>query len=668
MARGGVVAPTLAQSLPSASNLVNDVRARTQAAGDNLDHNIALLNPFHAPATLAEAQQRRATIMNPGGPAVGLGGALLNSAWAPVQGVLDTVAGRPISGATGGAIPAQYGGNIAAAALPFLGAVGSDAALSRAAASISDATGMSGSGARLAAEAQHAAAMAPRAPIAAPQASGILGGASGRAINYIGGLLDKPDPAMVAAHAAGKPVTTAEMLGPAGRNALATLARRPGATGGILESDMGDRLHSIPDMQMDDFARSTGIVPEAAKGDIMGQVQAARAAMPPKYQAVLQSGKPVMTPALAEIMGRPAVKEAMAMAAKSLRNAGRDPNQVGFGIDPDTGATPIDPTTQQPVPQQIPTAEAWDLTKKALADQVKRDPITNRVVTQGPEGRFNADTNTAAHDLTTELRSAIPGYGNVLDQAGDYLRMQRAFEDGANHVLNRKVFGADVNNAVKGLSGPELQAYRGGVANRLFEQAQNGTLTPKLLQTKNVQAKLSAALGPENAATFSENIGHTHAMANNARQMAPQGGSQSMPLLAETARQDAVGGLKGILAPVPAEFGTGAIVGLAHGLEGALHGGVTLASIGAARRLASATTAGLRDFSMPIPVRDEVGGILGAHGPDAIPPEVLQQYIRALKGPSIADRLTPPPLNGAPLPAGLLAAPSATGLLGQQQR
>jgi len=92
---------------------------------------------------------------------------------------------------------------------------------------------------------------------------------------------------------AGKPITTAEMMGPGGVNAAAALARQQGTTAGEAIGTIGrgsPRVMGRNDRILNDAADAAGVHPEAARGNIKAYSEERRAAAKPLYEKAYEGG------------------------------------------------------------------------------------------------------------------------------------------------------------------------------------------------------------------------------------------------------------------------------------------------------------------------------------------------------------------------------------------
>lgn len=326
---------------------------------------------------------------------------------------------------------------------------------------------------------------------------------------------------------AGKPLTTAEAIGRTGINNLGALARRSGPTGDALAPMLVDRHGQAPARIMQDFASAAGIHPEAASGDIQGLTDKLRTQAAPLYDAALSDPSPVWNTDLATLVQRPVIKKAIASVGQDFLNAGKDPMTAGLQLDPDTGLHVLNPDLTAANERQ-PTAATWDAVKKAISRQVERNPITGRVLPDS-QSQGNFGVMSASRDLTSALAGdpangvdgAIPGYRAALDKAGDYLQLEDAYGKGAKLLTDPKVNEASFADIHAGMDEASQHAFKGGFANKLYDMAQNGQLSPAKFRTPRIQEKLAAVLGSDNAASFLRNVQLEGQLAANGNRMMP---------------------------------------------------------------------------------------------------------------------------------------------------
>jgi predicted ArsR family transcriptional regulator len=431
-----------------------------------------------------------------------------------------------------------------------------------------------------------------------------------RGADFVQNIADRSGADVNALPATTKPLTSAEALGPHAQTQLMALARREGQTGNALAPAMAERGAGRAERVLDDMASSAGIHPDAAKGNIDGLVTAGQAKAGPLFKAALSQPGPVWNPELARLAERPAIRKAMALAAEDLRNGDINPSSMGLEIDPMMGATGAT--------QLQPTAEAWDAIRKSLARTVERDPFGKPIPDSVSRGNHNVNKST--RDLTDALKAAIPGYGEALAESGEYLSAKSAFDQGQKTILNGNVTEQQFAANLKRMGSGEREALKGGIANKLFEMAQNGKLAPKQFLTPRAQAKLELALGPQQAKAFVQNLEQESAMLNFERRAGPATGSPTAMLTQAMKDQDNFGQSQ------MAQDATAAIMS-GKGVKGTVgHMAGNMAMRGGTKILDALRTSGLTPEG-----RDAAGKLL------MLPPQDLAAALRAAntgpKGP-----------------------------------
>jgi hypothetical protein len=291
------------------------------------------------------------------------------------------------------------------------------------------------------------------------------------------------------AEAMGKPITAAEAIGRNGVYQLQTLGKRAGATADNLEGMLDARRLDAPNRLTGDIAQSLEVHPEAARGNIDALVAQGQAKAKPLYEAALAKPGPITSDALSAISKRPVVQRALNAVAAQVLNAGEDPHAYGLEV---VGMN--DAGLPSTVSLKAPTAKTWDMVKKAVADQVERHPITNKPLPDSTHAG-NRGVTVASTDLTAALKDAIPGYGDALATAGDYLSHQAAFERVKGAVFKTQMTHGDFAKMWSGFAPSQQEAARASIANDFHNLAQNGRLKPALFNTPSVRNKLATAFG-----------------------------------------------------------------------------------------------------------------------------------------------------------------------------
>lgn len=295
--------------------------------------------------------------------------------------------------------------------------------------------------------------------------------------------------------AASPDITAAEALGQTGKAQLGALARRPGVTGDNLTGAIEARRLARPDVLQSEFGNAIGIHPSAAAGDIRSLVDQGRKAAAPLYEQAYAAG-PIQTPGINALLSRPSMKKAMAKAVTIAAEEGENPSALGFVVSQASGDIP------EMVSVSNPTAKTWDYVKRGLDDVMDgyRDTTTGKMVLDDA-GRATLGTLKA---FRTELTDANPAYKQALATSGDYLGAEEAFRHGQKQVFNSKIPAFDFGETFSKLTPANQQAFKGGIANSVFDLAQTGRLKPETLRTPLVRSKLTAVLGkPETDALIS---------------------------------------------------------------------------------------------------------------------------------------------------------------------
>lgn len=338
--------------------------------------------------------------------------------------------------------------------------------------------------------------------------------------------------------------TTAEAIGSQTVNHLASLARRAGTTPDLAAAQIAERNQQIGEGVMQDFAEASGVHPDQARvlnEDVVNTIQ--KEETTPAYKVALdvEHPRPVMSPALAKLQDDPDVQTALAAAQRLVAKTGRPPTMAGFKIDPDTGAK-VTGADGQPVLEQHPTPETWDMAKKLVDKLIVRD-ISGKSVDSGIEGVKNIFLEKASQDLSGALKEAMPGYDKALASASDKISRREAFKLGVKDFFSGKASPADWKAARSNMSPDELEAHTAGAAAALFNKVDNGNLTAKALGTPAMKSKLQSMFSG-NADDFIDKFEQRMRLKATGNRIAPGPGSQTTPLLEagkETDAQDAFG-------------------------------------------------------------------------------------------------------------------------------
>lgn len=417
-------------------------------------------------------------------------------------------------------------------------------------------------------------------------AGGLAGGARalGRALlgpkpsdaelarQYTEGLIDSQGTthAAMGTVPATKGATAAEAIGPSGISALATLGRRPGTTGEALSDALLARSNLAPARIQADFATAAGIDPAAAQGKFDAILDAGQKRAGPLYKDAYAQNQNIASPLLDKILETPAGKQALSDARVKMQN---DMTLLGT---PDAdlidqakeGGTAI-PTKGVASGMKL---RVYDYVKRSLDDQIdaayragnsNEGNIIKGLKTSLVNELDKADITAQAGPNST--KAAGGSYAQARAAAGDYLSAKQAFEDAGDHILNPNVPASEVKSYFADLSDTGKEAYKAGLANKVFMQAQNGRLSPRILSTPAIRGKLEATLGKPNTDQFLDQVSQELSLAKSGARMMPNTNSPTADILLSAGAQDHGKNL---------EAGAAGARALGHALSGNVFGAV----------------------------------------------------------------------------------------------
>lgn len=294
--------------------------------------------------------------------------------------------------------------------------------------------------------------------------------------------------------------TSAEMMGPRGQTALGALARRQGATGPALAAQVAERVLGRPDRIQSDVGTATGINPGEAQSTIENIIQAGRNNVRPMFERATASDAPVTSPRLTQLSETPVVQQALQQVYADMAN-----NVDG----PPTGAL----VRQTPEGRYVfePTAAVWDRVYQAVSRLPERNQFTGRIIPDS-ESPGNFNINRVRANLRAELGAQLPEWDAAMTAAGEYTPLSSAYRDGGRMLFDNRVTERQFGQRVEGMSPPELEAMRAGIANQVFDMVRSGRLRLAAFRVPRIQSKLVAALGEERAGSLMRSLGSESAM------------------------------------------------------------------------------------------------------------------------------------------------------------
>ena len=129
--------------------------------------------------------------------------------------------------------------------------------------------------------------------------------------------------------AMGKPITSAEVIGPSGIANMAALTRRSGRAGNLAQSQLGARAVEQPNRVVQDFADLTGMDPAGAADSVDNIVSSGRTRVAPMW-AEVENLQVSPTPIMNDILRRPSGRAALRRAYRIARDEGVNPETLGL--------------------------------------------------------------------------------------------------------------------------------------------------------------------------------------------------------------------------------------------------------------------------------------------------------------------------------------------------
>lgn len=451
-----------------------------------------------------------------------------------------------------------------------------------------------------------------------------------RATDYVSRLMENAgktpeDVRAVGAAAFGKPLSGAEAIGRQGVTAATALGRREGATPDALEGFAVQRRSERASRMLDDMTETTGVLPQAALGELDSLVSLGRKEAEPLYQAAFDY-PPRTTPRLEQFSADPLIQQGMQHGYRIEQLAALkegkpfDPGAygvVGFqkGLPGTSWRTIADEQGQQvnvPIFGKMPTWKAWDAAKTGI-DHILETNYRNKLTGKLELDKMGREIEGVRKSMLNELDNINPSYRTARARAGDYLSAREAFHDGTKMLFDPRATEQQFVQRLGKMSVTDMEALKGGVANHLFNLAQTGKLKPSLLNTPRVKSKLVMVFGRENTQKLIDRFTAEHEMAAAENRMQPGLGSVTSEVLNATGEQDTIKEAARELAHAGV-----------YGAAGMWHA--------AAFRVANVlrfVPAFARTSGMPVEMRDEVGKML-LMTPDELADQ-LSKHPEALK-------------------------------------
>ncbi len=296
------------------------------------------------------------------------------------------------------------------------------------------------------------------------------------------------------ARAEGQPVAVMDVGGETTR-ALARSAANTSPEGrSVLERTINDRFEGQTGRVTDWLNRTFNYPNAHAQQQAIDQVE--RVVNRAGYQRAYAAGdRDIISPQLEQLLGAPAVGQAMAKAVESGKN--RSITQ-GFGAfnPPVTIENGVIRFNRAPngVPQS-PNLQLWDYTYRELRD-------AGQAAFRAGRNEEGGALTSLAQTLRGELDRIVPEYGRARSAAARFFQAENAMEAGQNFVAQN--FGnRQAREAVAGMTPIERQLFQDGFVSRYVETIQRSpdrrSILNKLANSPQEREKLEIAMGPQRA-------------------------------------------------------------------------------------------------------------------------------------------------------------------------
>jgi hypothetical protein len=411
-----------------------------------------------------------------GSIAAGMGnGALTGAAYGAATGALnDTGEGR-VANAINGTVFGTTLGAVAAPAIRGAGAVGAaarrnipgvDETLNYVAARVARLRGLPTPPPNAAAHAQAERMLAEQMDGSNRIATGMgTGGAPSTPDNIVAEVQRRQAmgvPAMPVDVAEDLRRTTAWALqarGPMASRARQALSERQASTGSRVRGHITEELGPT----VDPIAEIEAIRRRSAAASGPGYAQAYAQPM-------------VITPEIQSIMRTPAFREALPQALRNIRNAQRNPQELGFQMDAQGNIQGVDTLS----------TEGFDQVIRAMRDSGRAAMDSSGFT---PRNTTNSvHINARAGDLRGEMAAQNPAYADVTANYADEMALQTAMTQGADVA---KLSGPEIASQMRDMPQHANEAWLAGARTSLADRATTAGLKP----TANVPQQVRQAMG-----------------------------------------------------------------------------------------------------------------------------------------------------------------------------
>lgn len=245
------------------------------------------------------------------------------------------------------------------------------------------------------------------------------------------------------------------------------------------------------------------------------------------------SGADLLAAIQAELSGKPRYARELSGKAQDTLSAreaearwGPEGDDLGGDV-PEYGARPMPESGA--VYEQQPTTQGVDYVIRGIDDVIAGLPRQpNGDIIMSNHARSLIDTRKALRNELNRLAeegNRNPAYVEAVREASDYLGAKEAFETAKKQLFNSRVSARDFAAKRKNMTPGERMYDRAGIANAIFDLAENGRLRPGALKTPIMRKKLEASLGKSAADELDALIKNEDAMRLFEQRYAPGAGS-----------------------------------------------------------------------------------------------------------------------------------------------
>jgi hypothetical protein len=309
------------------------------------------------------------------------------------------------------------------------------------------------------------------------------------------GAVSRLTPAELAAsNQSGGPAMVMDLGGETTRGLARSAANTSPEGRGVLNRAIDDRFEGQTD-RVNTWLRDTFHYPDAdAQQQAIEQVS--KNINRPAYAKAYQDGnREIMTPGMQDLLGSPAVVDAMQKAARSGKDRAITQGYGAFnpGVTVENGV--VNFRKGQSGAPTYPNLAFWDATKRELDDAAKA------AARRGETGQAGV-LGDLAKKLRGELDTEVSSYAGARAGAAQFFGAENALEAGQKFVT-QNFAASETRRALSKMSPQERQLFQDGFVSRFIDTlnqvGDRRTIVNKIAESPAAREKLRIALGPQKA-------------------------------------------------------------------------------------------------------------------------------------------------------------------------